>query len=103
MGIKKFNNLNLSMIDIINGFFEIIGGIVGILNIKSIIKDKEVKGVSYFVTLFFSSWGIWNCYFYFSLNLFLSLLGSFIMTIVNIVWLILVFKYKNYGFKSCNL
>ncbi len=82
------------MLDTINGLFEIFGGIIGLLNIFQIIKDKEVKGISYLVTIFFTLWGIWNCYFYYNLMLYMSLVGSLSMTIVNMVWLILVFKFK---------
>lgn len=79
--------------DIINGIIEIIGGGVCLLNIRRILKDKQVKGVSWLVTVFFTTWGAWNLYYYPSLNQPLSFIGAFFTFLSNAIWLGLVLYY----------
>jgi len=83
------------MNDLINGSFELFGGILLLLNVRRIIIDKSVAGISWLPVCFFTLWGIWNLYYYPSLNQWFSFIGGLSIVIVNIVWLSLVFKYKN--------
>ena len=80
--------------DIINGCFELIGGFIYILNIKAIIKDKRVEGVSLLPAFFFSSWGIWNLLYYPSLEQWFSFIGAIGLVIANTTWLILALYYN---------
>jgi hypothetical protein len=81
--------------DIINGSIELIGGILLISNIIKILKDKEVKGIHWSPVMFFTIWGIWNLYYYPSLDQWFSFIGGCLVVLVNTIWLILVFYYKN--------
>lgn len=85
--------------DIINGSFEFFGGILYIINVRRLIKDKEVKGVSWVPVMFFTFWGFWNLYYYPSLNQVFSFVGGIVIVSVNLLWLSLVFyyKFKSYG------
>jgi hypothetical protein len=80
--------------DLINGSFELLSGLFTILNIVKLVKDKELKGISYIPIVFFTIWGIWNLYYYPSLNQIYSFIGGLMITTVNLIWIILLFYYK---------
>lgn len=80
--------------DLINGFFELCGGLLYVINIRRLIRDKEVRGVSWIPTLFFTFWGAWNLYYYPSLNQTLSFIGGIFIFTTNAIWIYLVFYYK---------
>ena len=80
--------------DLVNGTFELLGAAFTLINVKQIIKDKQVKGVSVIPVVFFTLWGVWNCFFYPLLNLWLSFTGGLSIVIINAIWLFLFFKYK---------
>jgi len=80
--------------DLINGGFELFGGVLLILNVRRILIDKAVAGVSWMPVFFFTSWGVWNLYYYPSLNQWFSFAGGCLIVVVNALWLALVFKYR---------
>ncbi len=83
--------------DIINGMFELISGVLIILNILKLYKDKVVKGISVIPTILFTLWGIWNLYYYPSLNQYFSFAGGLLLATTNFIWLFMAFYYKKYG------
>lgn len=82
-------------LDLVNGVFEVGGGLIIWLNVFKIIKDKEVKGFDWRVSGFFSSWGLWNVLFYWGVNCLVSWVGSMFLLLGNVVWLSYVLKYKD--------
>lgn len=80
--------------DRINGFFEFTGAMFLFLNVKILLRDKQIKGISVLPTIFYSSWGLWNLYFYPSLNQMWSFYGGIFVALANITWVILALKYK---------
>ena len=50
--------------DYINGSFEVLAGLFVLLNVRRILRDKTVRGVSILPTAFFTLWGFWNMYYY---------------------------------------
>jgi hypothetical protein len=80
--------------DLVNGLFECCSGFFCWINIFKLIKDKELKGVSWIPLSFFTLWGFWNLFYYPSLNQTLSFIGGISIVIANVVWLSLVFYYK---------
>jgi hypothetical protein len=78
-----------------NGLFELIGGFCVWQNVKRIRQDKQVKGVDWRVTGFFTSWGFWNLWYYPSLSQWLSFLGGLVIVAGNVVWLAMAIKYRN--------
>lgn len=82
------------MNDIINGLFELSGGILCWLNVHRLVKDKQVKGVNWGVQAFFALWGWWNLYYYPSLNQWVSFIGGIVLVLGNTAWTILAIKYK---------
>lgn len=82
-------------IDLINGSFEVLAGLLQIANIVQIYKDKSVKGVTIYPLLLFTVWGLFNLiFFYPTLQLWLSWMGGSIIIVTNVIWIILYFKYK---------
>jgi hypothetical protein len=81
--------------DIINGSLELTSALFCTINIFKLVKDKEIKGVSWLPTFFYMIWGIWNLYYYPSLGQVFSFVGGVFIFAVNIVWLLLLFYYNN--------
>jgi len=80
--------------DLINGLFESIGGILIWLNVVSILKDKEVKGVNLWASLFYSIWAVWSLFYYGALSQWWSLIGDAVILGGNVIWLWLAIRYK---------
>jgi hypothetical protein len=80
--------------DLVNGLFEVFGGIAIWLNVKAILKDREVKGINWLTTVFFTTWGFWNLYYYPSLDQWASFWGGLVIVSGNSAWIYLVIKYK---------
>jgi hypothetical protein len=79
--------------DHINALFEV-GGCIAILNhCRVAYRDKAVNGVSILSTIFFTSWGFWNMYYYPSLDQWASFLGGVAISMANMLWVFLLVKY----------
>lgn len=87
-------------IDLINGSFELLSGLMQIANIRNLARDKEVKGVSLYPFLLFTLWGIWNLYYYPCLGQTLSFIGGLVIVSTNFIWMILVLYYKRFNKKN---
>ena len=81
--------------DIINAAFETFGGIFICLNIFTLWKDKQVKGVNWGSTIFFTLWGFWNVWYYPFLGQGLSFIGGIFLCGANVVWLLMRLYYQN--------
>jgi hypothetical protein len=79
--------------DIINGAFEMLGGFFILLSIRRVLIDKQVKGVSVLSTVYFTTWGLWNIYFYPQNDLFFSFIGGIFLSLCNGIWVILLIYY----------
>lgn len=74
------------MADIINGCFELLAGLFCTINCFRLYKDKKVRGISILSTVFFTSWGFWNLYYYPSLGQTMSFIGGIFIVTTNVVW-----------------
>jgi len=81
--------------DLINGAFELLGGIVLWQNVRRIRQDRKLAGVDWRVTGFFTSWGFWNLWYYPSLHQWASFTGGLLIVFSNFVWLYYAVKYRN--------
>ena len=79
--------------DLINGLVQLFGGVLTIINIVKLIKDKKIKGISWIPTAYFSIWGAWNMYYLLSLNQTYSFWGGLIIFSANAIWLGLLIYY----------
>jgi uncharacterized membrane protein YfcA len=73
--------------DVINGAIETGGGLVILLlNIRLTHRQKQVRGVNPWATSFFSTWGLWNLYFYPALGQWWSFAGGAFLVAMNFIW-----------------
>ena len=79
--------------DLINGMFEFAGAGINLLNVRAILRDKKLQGVHWSPYAFFTSWGIWNLWYYPSLDQWFSFVGGAAIVIVNGTWLALALYY----------
>ena len=75
--------------DLFNATFELLGAAFQLMNVKALLRDRQIQGVSWVPSLFFWSWGLWNLYFYSHLGQWASLVGGMALTVVNLVWLVM--------------
>lgn len=80
--------------DVINGSFELLGGLVIFQNVRRLLKDKQIRGVDWKVTAFFTAWGFWNLYYYPHLEQWFSFAGGVLIVLANVVWLALAIHYR---------
>lgn len=78
--------------DLINGTFELTGGVVCWLNVRSLLKDKKIEGVDWRVSGFFSAWGVWNLFYYPSLSQWAIFAGGLLLVIANTTWVVLALR-----------
>ena len=89
--------------DLVNGLFELFGGAMVLLHCLQAYKDKEIKGVNVWATVFFSAWGYWNLYYYPHLNQWLSFTGGIVIVIANTIWTGQMIYYLNLHNKLLDL
>jgi len=81
--------------DLINAGFEF-GAAVAILNhCRELYRHKQVRGVSIASTVFFMLWGIWNIYYYPSLDQGLSFTAGLLVVAANALWVLMLIHYAN--------
>lgn len=85
---------SVRLFDLVNGLFEIVGGLTQVLNIRQLMRDKQVKGVSWPVTGFFTAWGLWNLLYYPHLEQWFSFFGGILLVLTNSIWLALLMYYR---------
>lgn len=80
--------------DAVTAAFELGGSIPIWQNVIRIRRDKCFRGVSIPYALFFSTWGLWNLYYYPYLNQWLAFAGGILIVSANITWAGLMWKYR---------
>lgn len=83
----------MSIPDIINGTFELAGGLFIWMNVVQVWKDKIVRGVHWLPTAFFTTWGVWNLYYYPHLNQWVSFAGGICIVLGNLAWVLSMIKF----------
>jgi len=80
--------------DLINGLFELVGGYFTWMNAWTLHQEKEIKGVYWPTTVFFTAWGLWNLYYYPALGQSFSFYAGIVLVLGNVVWVGLLMHYK---------
>ena len=80
--------------DIINALFEIVGAFAILISAHKCYKHKSAEGVSFVMTGFFFLWGLWNIYFYPSLDQVFSFYAGVVMVVCNLFYTALIIKYS---------
>lgn len=73
--------------DQINGLFEAAGAMFVLNHVRRVWLDRAVAGVSLLSTAFFTGWGLWNLYYYPSLNQLYSYYGGVALVVANTLWI----------------
>lgn len=81
--------------DAVNATFLVGGGTLIWMNVYRAWKDKMVTGVSVWPSVWFATWGVWDCYYFPHLGQWLSLVGSIWAVAPNATWLYLYWRYRN--------
>lgn len=79
--------------DLINGLFELGGGIFIWMHIWKLHLDKKVRGVHWMPVLYMTAWGYWNLYYYPFLKQWASLVGGILVMVANTVWICQILYY----------
>jgi hypothetical protein len=79
--------------DLINGLFELGGGIFIALHCFKLRRQKLVRGVSVLGVLLFCLWGFWNLYYYPFLGQWMSFLGGVATVAANSTWVVMMIYY----------
>ncbi len=79
--------------DSINSLFEGIGALFVWRNVWQLFKDRAVRGVYWPTWAFFSAWGLWNLYYYPSLDQWFSFSAGVLLASGNITWCIMAFLF----------
>lgn len=80
--------------DLVNGLFELFGGLFILNHCRVLYQHKQVKGVSVLSTSFFFAWGVWNLFYYPHLDQTLSFLGGLVIVSSNCLWIGMMLYYK---------
>jgi len=78
----------------LNALFEVTGGLLILLSIRKLYRDKRVAGVHWAPVTFFTTWGVWNLFFYPAIGQWLSFWGGLSVASVNFVWLAQIIYYS---------
>lgn len=78
--------------DHINGAFELGAAAFMSLSVRRLWLDREIKGFSMWPTVFFTSMGLWNLFYYPSLDQLFSFAGGCAVVTVNTCYLALIWK-----------
>lgn len=84
----------MSLADLGNGFFEGGGSVLMWLNIRRLLADKQVQGVSLVPAMFWTVWGYWNLFYYPHLHQWLSFVGGIGVVLANSIWVVLALHYS---------
>lgn len=79
--------------DLINACFEACGGLAVFDNVRMLLKHKTIRGSSIKTSAFFTSFGVWNLYFYYHLTQWISWAGSGVLCVGNVIWFVLALYY----------
>jgi hypothetical protein len=85
--------------DMINAVYEGVGAVLISLNIRRLLRDKTVKGVSLWPGAWWTCWGAWNVYFYSAVNTPASFYAGIAVVLANATWLGLAVHYARRGWR----
>lgn len=80
--------------DCVNGAFELGGSYFVWLSVARLRRDRQVRGVDWRTTAFWSLWGLWNLLYYPSLAQWASFVGGVAVVGVNLWYLALLLRYQ---------
>lgn len=83
--------------DVVNGAFELAGAIVIGRQCFHVLRDREVAGVRWTLPGFFWLWGLWNLFYYPSLQQPWSFAGACLVFLTHSCYAILLWRFYRAG------
>jgi len=80
--------------DLVNAVFELGSAALLIINVRRLVRDKRLAGVSIIPTSWFSLWGAWNLIYYARLGQTLSWAAGIAVFAINTSWVMLALYYS---------
>ncbi len=72
-----------------------LSGVFILNNCYTVCKHGAVAGVSIISVAFFTLWGVWNLYYYPSLNQWCSFYGGILLVVANFIWITLLYHFRH--------
>ena len=85
----------MSTVDLINACFEGGGAVLLTLNVRKLLRDKTVSGVSLIPVAWWNVWGFWNVYYYWAVSCLASMCAGVGVVLLNTIWLGLALYYRS--------
>jgi hypothetical protein len=79
--------------DMVNGAFELVGAVLTFQSFLRVERDKGYAGIYWPAVAFFTAWGLWNLFYYPSLNQQWSFIGGVALVCANVAWLAAMCKH----------
>lgn len=79
--------------DCVNGTFELGGAYFVGLSVQRVLHDRQVRGVDWRTTAFWTLWGAWNVFYYPHLDQWASFAGGVAVLTMNTLYLALLLHY----------
>ncbi len=76
----------MNHVDLINAAFEGGGALLLCLNVRRLLKDKRVEGISLVPTVWWTFWGFWNVYYYSAVHCPASFYAGIAVVAIQCVW-----------------
>jgi len=80
--------------DLITGILEVTAGFFQFLNCRQIIRDREIKGVLWHLTFFYTSWSLWDVWYFAHLGQWFAWAGTWVVLSASVLWLHLAIYYN---------
>lgn len=80
--------------DLGNAAFELGGATLIWLNVRQLLRDRQTRGVFWPVNVFYTAWGVWNMFYYPSLDQWLSFWAGLGVVAGNAVWCVLAWRFR---------
>lgn len=82
------------MTDSITSFFQVGAILFLLMNIRKLLKDGESKGVSIWMIVYFTAWGYWGIYMFWTLGQFWSMIANTGVALAHTLWLYFAIKLR---------
>jgi hypothetical protein len=83
--------------DMMNGCFEAFGAVLTWRNALQLYRDRKISGVYWPATAFFAAWGLFNLWYYPSLDQWWSFAGGVVLVVGNIAWVVMALLWRRNG------
>jgi hypothetical protein len=80
--------------DLVNGSLEVACSVMLWFDVRALVRDRSVQGVSLLARFFFWGWSIWNLWWYPHLGQTLSFAGAVAVMLPQTIWVFLLIKWR---------